>query len=130
MAKKTTKRKRPPTRLDKFLADPAIVAASTAIQEAKRAQDIRILTALASRLNARYPRRSHTPTSKRLAKNHRIKIYRDPLDVIARYLRRKTQGPWHRGGSHIARLHHGPGIGIQQFRNDRRTKIQAIVLNA
>lgn len=88
-------------------------------------EDIRILRSIVKRLYHRRPRR----IARRLQRFHST-IYRDPLDVVARYLRRHTQGPWHRGGSHIARFHGGPGIGFRGFRNDRRHKLIPILLNA
>ncbi len=90
-----------------------------------RQADTELLSSLVKRLYGRYPRRSLTRTARRL----RVKIYRDPLDIVARYLRRHSKGAWYRGGHHIARYHAGPGIGFRNFRNDRRAKLQPITIN-
>ncbi len=82
------------------------------------------LAALVKRLDGRRPR----PLTHRLQRG-RIRVYRDPRDIVFRYLRRFRKGDWHRGGSHVARLDFGPGIGFRNFRNDRRHKIQPILLD-
>lgn len=85
--------------------------------------DIDLLTRLVKRLDGRRPRKS----APRLQRFHSI-VYRDPVLVIHRYLCRFTKGPWHRGGHHVARFYGGPGIGFRNFRNDRRIKLQPILL--
>ena len=83
-----------------------------------------VLAALVKRLDGRRPR----PLAPRLQRC-RIAVYRDPRDIVFRYLRRFRKGDWHRGGSHVARYHGGPGIGFRGFRNDRRHKIKPVFLD-
>jgi hypothetical protein len=97
---------------------------AAADQIESRRLDRLTLTALVKRLEGRRPR----PLAPRLQRC-RIRVYRDPRDLVFRYLRRFRKGHWHRGGSHVARYHGGPGIGFQGFRNDRCQKIKPLFLD-
>ena len=49
-------------------------------------------------------------------------VRRYPVDIAYRYLRRFVGGQWHRGGYHVARYNHGPGIGFPGWTNDAEFK--------
>jgi hypothetical protein len=98
-------------------------AAKQAIAETRRLDRL-TLAALVKRLDGRRPR----PLAVRLQRWHKP-VYRDPRDVVFRFLRRYRKGEWYRGGSHVARLFSGPGIGFRGFRNDRRQKIKPLFLD-
>lgn len=119
-----TKRKPRPTNADRILADPVIRRSLESSRALARQQDEILFARLVKRLDGRRPRKS----APRLQRFH-AKVYRDPVLVIERFLRRFTQGPWHRGGHHVARYHGGPGIGFRNFRNDRRNQLRPITLN-
>lgn len=83
--------------------------------------DVRLLIALQQRINGRVAK----PLRKQWAS---ITVRRDPCDVALRFLRLFAGGDWHRGGSHVARYHGGPGIGFPGWSNDRAQKIQAVTI--
>lgn len=99
--------------------NPAVTV--TDVECARTGETLRDAPALASlheRLNGRKPR----PMRAR-----RLPMLRDPSDVAWRWLRRFVGGTWYRGGSHVARLHFGPGIGFVGFRNDSAKPIRAVL---
>ena len=104
------KRKRP-TKADLILADPKVAAILAMQKQAARQQDIAILTRLAGRMEGRKPK----PVAPSLRRPG-LTFLRDPATVAHRYLRRFAPGAWHRGGHHVARLFHGPGIAIPEPR--------------
>lgn len=58
--------------------------------------------------------------------NNRLR--RDPVAVAHRYLRRFTKFEWHRGGSHVALLNFGPGIGFRNVANDQARKLEPVLI--
>jgi hypothetical protein len=116
-----TQRNRRQSALDEILSLPDYQNALATSKRIAHEKDIATLSHLITRLDGRRPHKL-PPRCQRFHST----IYRDPIDLVSRYLRRFTCGPWHRGGSHVARFHGGPGIGFRNFRNDRRISYQPI----
>lgn len=49
--------------------------------------------------------------------------------VVLHYLRRFRSGRQYRGGSHVARYNHGPGIAWKEWRNDRAERLKRSLIN-
>ncbi len=117
------RRKRRPTVADNIIAQPDIQRYLQAVRKTERLQDIAALARLAQRMTGRVTRLV------RIGRFWRVRLHRDPVAIAYRYLRRYRPGPWHVGGSHVARLDFGPGIGFRGWRNDQRIALNPIVLD-
>lgn len=96
---------------------------------ARAAADAPFLSRLCARMNGRLARPDRSHTAKLLARmGHRMR--RDPRYVARRWLRRFAGGAWHLGGSHVARLHFGPGIAFVGFCAESFRPIKAALIRA
>lgn len=116
------KRKRRPTRADVILADPAIVRYLALDRQVEEMKDLDALTKLFKLLQ----NRTMQPLRRQRC---RVTVRRDPRAVVFRYLRRFRGGLWYRGGSHVARYDHGPGIAWKDWRNDRAEGLKCSLIN-
>ena len=92
--------------------------------EAVTSDDELALRQLAHRLDGRVAK----PRRGALVARLRCTVRRDPRDVVYRWLRRHRGGYWYRGGSHVARLNGGPGIGFLAWQNDRAERIRVTLI--
>jgi hypothetical protein len=99
---------------------------ATCARLAHRTADLALLFSLVKRLDGRIAK----PLAPRRQYPRLGTMRRDPLDVLRRFLRRHTTGPWHQGGHHIARYHGGPGIAIPDVPNNQKRKLRPYLINA
>ena len=88
-------------------------------------EDIELLT----RLSSLFKSRPLPPMRRQPWRRYGITLRRDPVEIAHRYLRRFAGGQWHQGGSHVARLNFGPGIGFRIKQTPKVMKATPILLN-
>jgi hypothetical protein len=120
---KTPRKNKRLTKAQLLLQDPQIASYLAKNKELQNVTDANALVRLLSLFTGRVMPLVRHPLGRRCG------VRRDPRNVAYRFLKRSRGGEWFRGGSHVARLHFGPGIAFPNWVNDRAVPVIPELLN-